>query len=139
MISFPVVFSGLIGAIIGVASAWSIAWWHQRQVASVHLRRMLFGIGKDLYHANADPYSILDPTYLDLMDALWGYHRFCSPWRRKAFLSAGYALIGHDTKSLHRHCHAYPDRQEAYNLTEKLLGFVGCPYDTYTPKSIPEE
>jgi hypothetical protein len=93
---------------------------------------MLFRIGKDLYHSNAQPFSILDPVYLDLMGAIWGYHRFSFPWRRKAFLAAGYALIGHNTKTRHRHCHAYPDRQEAYDLTEKLLGFVGCPYDSYT-------
>ncbi len=127
--------SSAFGLLAGFISAWLIEWWRERQLAASNLRILLFRIGKDLYHAEAQPFSIINPLYLDLMDCIWGYYRYCLPWTRRRFLSEGYRLIGHNIKTRHRHCHAYPSCQEASDAVESLLNLIGCPYEHGLPKT----
>lgn len=126
-------YSAASGFAVGFAAAWFVAWWHERQRAAEKLRRLLFDIGNKLYSDSGHPFAILDPVYLELMDAVWGYHRFCAPWEKVSFLKLGYSLIGHDPATKSRHCHAYPDSADACDITERLLTAIGCDYPAYMP------
>lgn len=123
-ITFDNIFSGLIGAVIGVASAWLLSWRSGIWLASSRVRSLLLSVGYRLYH-DGNVVEILTSHYNALLDALLDLSGRECPWRRRRILSLGYKLLGHDSTSRARHSHKFPDYNESMKTVEDLLTYIG--------------
>ena len=115
---------------LGIGSSWGIARWQAREKAYARLRLLMLDLGRKLYRDQAMPIEVIEPVYLEVLDSIWEAHRFTVlPGNKSRALQLGYKLLGHNTKSRHRHCHAYSNQAETSRAIEEVLAFVGCPYD----------
>lgn len=125
-------FSGLLGAIIGVFSTWLLSWRKNRYEARAKFGMFLIRLEDQLYRENKPGYEILSPKYDELLELAWHAASF-SPLQGKAIIEQVNELRG-NSPGLPRPTYCFsPDKKVSRDIVEKLLLMLKCPYPNGKP------
>ena len=132
VITFDNIFSGLVGAIVGVSASFALSWFNRRRDSRLALSEVLFEMRHTCYYdvllnQKDESAQLLRQRYIEAKKLSFAVLQWCYPWERSRMIKAWNIFKGPKTSQHVEIDYMYDtvrDWKELHARTEPLLIFL---------------